>query len=302
MEPVLVEVGKKGAPAPVGGRHPAHQRGFHKTPVRLVHVEHVPGELVIIPVVLDPHPLGLNIVVALGGFQRHFVFREHVQGNQVRPPVIVDIGRIAAHGEAAGMPEGGPEPFREGPVPVVQVVVIVLVEIIAHIDVRVAVQVKIRNGDPQPVPIDAPEDPGFPADVGKGVPVISQEFVPRVVIAFIAERGLPVGVLCVDRMVQQVDVEVPVQVVVQESCIGAEGVKIQAIGPGLFRKGAVPVVDKELVVPGKPIDAHHGAEVDVQKAVPVNVPHDRARIPAAAARDPGLFGNVLEFHPAQVAE
>src|SRR5690606_28838079 len=135
LKSVLVVIPKKGTPTPIGGRYSTEQCGFHEVPVLLVHKEHVPGKLIVVSKMFHTHFLGLHIVVPLGGFEGDLILGEHVQGKQVGPSVPIDIGHIAAHGEAGGMAEICFKALGKGAVPVVEVVVVVLVEVVAHIDV-----------------------------------------------------------------------------------------------------------------------------------------------------------------------
>ena len=46
---------------------------------------------------LDTHALGLDVVVSLGALECFFGFGQHIQRNQVRATIVVEIGRIVPH-------------------------------------------------------------------------------------------------------------------------------------------------------------------------------------------------------------
>src|SRR5690606_37259 len=163
-----------------------------------------------------------------------------------------------------------------------------------------SIQVEVRYGQSQAITVYAPVNPGLFTDIHKAAVVVAQQFVPGLLAPFKAEVELAKGVLGVYRMVEQVHIQVPVQVVVKKDGIGAVGIKIQSIFPGAFGKGAVPIVDIQFVVALEAIDAHHGTDIDVQKAVPIDIGHGRSGVPTAVPPNAGLLGNVLEFEIAQV--
>src|SRR5438034_1286311 len=95
------------------------------------------------------------------------------------------------------------------------------------------------------------------------------------------------------RVRQQVHVQIAVAVIIEEEGLGGKAVEVEAVLLGAVGERAVPVVDVEDVVPvhREKVDA---GDVDVDEAVPVDVGHGDAGLPAVGIGDAGPVGDVLE--------
>src|SRR5690554_5654391 len=104
-----------------------------------------------------------------------------------------------------------------------------------------------------------------------------------------AIRGLAVG-----GVVEKENIEVAVEIVVDEGSLGAVTSKSQAKLLRALRKGAVSVVDEELVAAPEAGHAVHRRNIDVQESVAVDVGHHSARRPVGDAFDTCALGHILK--------
>ncbi len=138
-------------------------------------------------------------------------------------PVVVDVGQVVPHAEMGGVAHllaPGGNYLAETAIPVVQVEVIVFKEIIAHIDVRIAIRIQVADAQAQTVSGLPLENTGFPADICKEAIVIPVKPVPGERIRDGPLASLAVVAVRVDGMVEQKQVEVPVQVIVKKGSLG----------------------------------------------------------------------------------
>ena len=278
---VVVEVGEQRGPAPVGRLHAGEVADVAEAPPAAVQLQRVAGVLGMIPGA-QPH---LEDREALGGRRRledALLVGQHVEDRDVRPAVVVDVGRIDAHREPARVPRRRCDRLPKRAVAVVVVEKVVLLKIVGDVEIGAAVAIKIARDHPQAVPLDAAVDVGLLADIREMAAVVAEQPVAGARVAHAAAGARADGALGVGRVVQQIHVEVAVAVVVEEHGLGRVTDVLEAELPGAVGEGAVAVVDVEHVVPVHPEIADR-RDVDVDPAVAVHVGHRDARLPTAGA-------------------
>ncbi len=295
---VQIEVGDQGAPTPVGSRHAGQLSHLAERAVAVVPVQHVAHELVVVAVlqlVLVARP----VLEGGGRLQSAVAGGQHVGDVDVQPPVVVHVGHVQPHrGEA----DGGHLPLErlgEGPVPIVEIEVVALEEVVGDVDVGPPVAVHVSHRHPQPERDLAPVDPRFVAHVHEPVAEIAIELVAAPLVPLVtdvpqAEAGHRPG-----RVVDQIEVQVPVAIVVEERRVGRVSLVREAVGLRPLLEHGDPVgieslVQVQLVGPPRPGCAAGVADVEVQEAVAVHVREGGAGRPRPLAADAGLVRHVAE--------
>src|SRR5690606_31908747 len=97
-------------------------------------------------------------------------------------------------------------------------------------------------------------------------------------------------------VVQDVHVQVSVPIVVEKGGMGGEAGLGKAVFVGPFGKGEVPVVYIEVVVVVVALHISRIADVDVQKAIVVDIHHQYPGGPRLVAHDSCGLRNVLKLH------
>ena len=195
-------------------------------------------------------------------------------------------------------------PVFERPVPVVDPHQIVREEVVGNVDVGPAIAVQVGHRHAETVSLG--QDAGLLRHVGEGAVAV-------VAVQPISARRLPLGdlgtdpvaVVGLERVLEDVEIEVPISVVVEE-----HGVRVVAgIGdaepPCLLHESgrAVPVrtlVDEQQVAAVRRVGAAY-REIEVRQPVLVDVHHGHAADPHMG-RHAGGLGDVLEAEmpPVQV--
>ena len=116
----------------------------------------------------------------------------------------------------------GRNDFLKAAIPPVQVQVIVFKEIIPYIDIWKSVIIQVADPEAQPVSGFPLVDAGLYADIRETAPVVPVQPVPGKRV-----RDTPLGTLAiravrVDGLVQEEEVQVPVQVLVKKGRLGGE--------------------------------------------------------------------------------
>ena len=218
---------------------------------------------------------------------------QHVEHHEVRPAVVVEVGGVHAHGGVARVAHGPGDRLGERAVAVVDVEKIVFLKVVGDVQVGAAVEVQVARDDAQAIPFDAAVDAGLVAHVHEVAAVVPVEAVARPGVARPAQRVRAGRALHVGRVVQQVHVQVAVSVIIEEEGLRGIAGKLETVLLRAVGERAVAVVDEEHVVPVHPeiVDAR---DVDIDVAVPVDVGHRGAGLPARGIRDAGAVGDVLE--------
>ena len=175
-------------------------------------------------------------------------------------------------------------------------------EIVGHIEVNTLVIVEIRDPDPEPEP--SPVEPQLPGDVREDrmvkprYAVVSQQVVRKVFRPLCFGPGRVAVEIRLVLVVNDVDVEVPVSVVVvKDGLLGVASV-VQTVFPCHFNKGGnsifvSPLVDEEEIV--AIVLAVHSphVEIDVIPSVGIDI-HDVDPGDPAACCKAGLLRDVLK--------
>src|SRR5216684_2129462 len=294
---VVVQVGEQWRPAPVGGIHAGEvadlaeaQRAPQLATVKLERVAAVLRMVAGLELLeIDLEAFGIS-----RGLENPLLFGQHVQDHEVRPPVVVQVRGIDAHRGVAGVSDGGGDGLGKCAVAVIEIEEVILLKVVGDVQVRAAVPVQIARDDAQAVAHAAAVDAGLVAHVYEMPPVVSVEVVsdPRVARrALPARAGLALGAR---RVGQQVHVQVAVAVIVEEEGLGGEASELETVFLRAVGEGAIAVVDVEHVVP-VPAEIVDARNVDVDVAVPVDVGHRDAGLPADGIGDPRPLGDVLEL-------
>src|SRR4051812_48934498 len=89
-----------------------------------------------------------SITVCLQGF---LIRRQHISSNQIKLPVIIEIGSIIAHAETAIVLEVPGTAFGKCTIAVIEVIIIVLMKVITYINIIPAIVVKVAYSKPQTI-------------------------------------------------------------------------------------------------------------------------------------------------------
>ena len=297
---IIVQVGEQGCPAPVRARHAGKLRDLAEGAVPVVAlqgVHHVLEEIAAAdqrPELVGSHPAHVHLAA-------HVVVRRHVQHHDVRKAVIVLVGHITTHAEVAHMAGPALQFLAEGAVTTGHVHQVGHVEVVGHVDVLSSVPVQVGRADTQPEGIVLYA--GLVGDVREVPAIIAVQAVRR---GFAPHHGVQHTEVAfttdpVRRMHEQVHVQVPIVVHVQEGGLGG----MAGVGqPELLRRLAelpIALVQVEQVacsprVLGRTAPAH----MDVEQAVAVHVGHGHAGGPAWWGCVQRGSGHILEPHAAQV--
>jgi hypothetical protein len=107
----------------------------------------------------------LEDVLALG---------KHVEHGEIRPAVVVEVGRVDAHREAARMSDRRRDRLGERPIAVVAIEKVVLLEVVRDVEIGAPVEIEVAGDDAQSITFDAAIDTRLLADVDKVIAVISE--------------------------------------------------------------------------------------------------------------------------------
>ncbi len=177
---VVVQIGEQGGPAPIGGMHAGQiadlaeaNRSSHGAAVEL---ERIAGVLRMIPglELLDVHVEALGVG---GGLEDLLLVGQHVEHDEVGASVVVDVGRVDAHGRMAGVSQGRGAGFGERAVALVDVEKVVFLKVVGDVQVGAAVPVEIARDHAQAVSGGASVKAGALTHVDKMAPIVSIEAV-----------------------------------------------------------------------------------------------------------------------------
>src|SRR5258706_3436211 len=99
---VTVKVHQQRRPTPVGIRNTGELTNFRKGTVAIIELEHVAHGLVV-ESAIDQDLVLVVVIIPRGKFNTLVGGRQHVQGDQIRQPIVVDIGNIGTHGKKGDM-------------------------------------------------------------------------------------------------------------------------------------------------------------------------------------------------------
>jgi hypothetical protein len=138
---------------------------------------------------------------------------EHVADEQVGAAVVVHVGGVDAHREPARVPGRAAQRLGERAVAPVEVQEVVLLEVVGDVQVGAAVHVDVarHHAEAESVVGDEPRA-GARVDEPRaavGAAVVAQQPVVGARVARAGARARADGALAVDRVVEQVRVEVP---------------------------------------------------------------------------------------------
>ncbi len=296
---VEVEVRHERPPAPVRRVDPGELGDFAERTSAAIELQRVVLELVVIAaphlrLVRRPALEGrgrLEPIVAPGA---------HVGHEEVGPAVVGQVADVGAHGGEAGGRHLLRQDFAERPVLVVEVEVVPFEEVVGDVQVGPAVAVQVPHADAQAEGDLALVDAGLLGDVRERAPVVAEELVAAQRVA-LAAPVLPEVELADrrERVVQEVEVEVPILVIVEEGGVGGVSRVVEPIlGGSLLKLGdsvlVGALVDEQLVPAVVVGEFARVADVDVEPFVPVHVGHGHAGGPGARAGHPGRRRHVLE--------
>ena len=106
--------------------------------------------------------------------------------------------------------------FQKGSITVVYVEVVILKKIIPHVDVRVPVGVQITDSEPESITGFTLENTRFRTHICKKTIVVSKETVSGEAVRDKALIALAIGPVRMDRMIQEVEIEIPIEVVIKK--------------------------------------------------------------------------------------
>ena len=194
-----------------------------------------------------------------------------------------------------------PQFLREGTVSPVHVQIIVLMEVVGDINIGISVMVQVADTYAQAIADLAAVYPCLRGNIGKMMfsfrQIVAVETVACPGILFIPQLRPSIAAGGMNRVVEQVHVQVTVQIVIKKSSLRGEALEIQTIPPGLFPEGQVSLVDEQFVSSLQSFVVPYMTHIDIQQAVAVHVGHGDPCFPVTAAGDAGLPGNIPESEP-----
>src|SRR6185503_15076221 len=221
LYPIIVKIGKQRAPAPVGSRYAVHQTNFAKGfTISKIFLQAV-ARILVLKAALHNFLFVLVVrFIAHIGFQSVFIGREHIGGNNIQLPVVIEIRHIVSHAEPAVMVKMLATRFSKSAVMVVDVVIIVFVKVIADVNIFPSVIIQIPHGHAEAVAQCAAVYTSLLCHINKVAIVIQVKPAARKLINLSAQAGIAVGVHRMIGLVQQKTVELPIVVIVKKSSLG----------------------------------------------------------------------------------
>ena len=223
-----------------------------------------------------------------------FALGEHVRRDDVRPRVVVEVGRVHAHRRPARVPHRRGADLRKRAIAVVVVQKIVFLKVVRDVQVGAAIAIEVARHHTEPIAEGAAVDAGRGAHVHEVAMVVAIQPVARAGIARGARRRCARAVLRVHRVIEQVHVEVAVAVVIEEQRLCGVALELQSILRRPIGEGAVAIVDIQHIAAVNPQVAHPAHE-DVHVAVAVHVGHRDTSLPARRIGDARAHRDVLEL-------
>ena len=250
--------------------------------------------------------LGAVEVVALvhGGLLEAVVVpRQHVDYEDLGPPVAGEVGHVGAHRGEADAGHGLFERLGERAVAVAEVEVVALEKVVAHVQVEPSVAVHVAERDAEPErdlgAVDAgPRAPVDKAGFGRRA-LVEIELVAALVVALVPDVAKAERAHGPERVVEHVHVEVAVLVGVEKGAVRRRALVGEAPRRGLVGKagdavGAIAPVDEELVGAVVAVHVAGVAHVEVEPAVGVHVGDGDAGAPRASPGHARELCHVLE--------
>jgi hypothetical protein len=122
--------------------------------------------------------------------------------------------------------------FPESSISLIDVQVVILMEIIRDVEVGITVQVDVGNTDAQAVSDDGTVDPGRPRDIREPASVVTEHPVARQAVVIVPViRPFIESAVVTKRMVEEIHVEIPVEVLIEEGSLGTEPGEIKSVFP-----------------------------------------------------------------------
>jgi len=192
----------------------------------------------------------------------------------------------------------------KGSVMLIDIEVVSFVRIVGNKDIGVAVIVHVTDGYTQSKADEGTVDAGGFCDFCEVTVVISEEVVAA---AFqevshgplglwqVASIGVVEGIDGDRAVIDHEAIQVAIVVIVEKRYLGSIGRDIQAIFCSGFCKGAILIIDVELVSPVTVLHVAGVAYIDIQPAVVIDVHKHGACAPHAVLREARSGGDVLKF-------
>ena len=195
---VVVEIREQRRPAPVRRRDPREEADVTEpeSPVQHPAIQLEGVARILIVITRRSVPIEQLVVLRrLGTLQDALAVGKHIDDGDIGPAVVVEVGRIRAHREAARMPRRLRDRLRERAVAVVEIQEIVFREIVGDVDVGTTVEIHVADDDPQSKTFHTAVDMRGGADVYEVAVVIAIEPVTGLRVANRAARAWAGGAL-----------------------------------------------------------------------------------------------------------
>src|SRR3982751_6100046 len=176
---------------------------------------------------LQPTIVHVEALRRRGRLEDLLFFGEHVERDDVRPPIVVEVSRVDTHGEPARVAGGAGYRLRESAVAVVDVEVVITLKIVGDIEIGTTIVIEITRDDAQPVSVDSVMQSGSIGDVGKMAAVVPKQLItdslPLSRIPHPTSRRSPPAhrlPLLMRRVIEQVHIQIAVAIVIEEQRLG----------------------------------------------------------------------------------
>ena len=290
---IVVEIGKERRPAPVGGEDSRQIADLAELPLAAIELERVARVLRLVAR-LQLQVVDVEALRVRGRLEDVLTLGQHVERDDVRASIVVEVRGIDAHGKSARVSRRLRYRLGKSPVAVVDIEVVVPLEIVCDVNVRASIVVEIAGDDTESVAVDSVVQAGRIGDVGEVIAIVPEQAIARARVLRAALRLRLDRALGVRRVIEQVHVEITVPVVIEEQRLRRIADVLQSVLLGAIGEGPIAVIDVEHVVPvhREVVDTR---DVDVDLPISVDVRHRDARLPAIRISDARFVGDVLEL-------
>ena len=181
----------------------------------------------------------------------------------------------------------------------VDIEVVSFIKIVGYVDIWVKVSIKIGDQNTKTKSDKTSVNAGFFADIHKFTVVIAQQHIAHtlkniwntfpVLRPYISLFRITKAANGDVAIVEDIGVQIPILVIIKKGGMCGKACFGQVVFFCFFGKGQIPIVDVEVVIVVIAFHVPCITDIDVQKAIVVDVHHNHSRGPRFVTKYPGLL-------------